>query len=77
MHPAPDVIADLPLSVPGARWHAELGEFILNWDDVRTAEDPHATAVEFAREVFSHACAICNWDPSLAASAHGTPPPIH
>jgi hypothetical protein len=43
---------------------------------MRTAKDPHATAVEFAREVLRHACAICGWDPSLAASVHGNPPTI-
>ncbi len=77
VHPAPDGITDLPLSVHGAGWHADLGEFILDWDDVRASEDPHATAVAFAREVFEHACAVCDWDPSLAASAQGSPPPIH
>ena len=25
---------------------------------------------------FSHACAVCEWDPALAASAKGDPPPI-
>ena len=48
----------------------------MDWDDVRTAEDPYATALEFARSAFRHACAVCGWDPALAASADGTPPPV-
>ena len=40
------------------------------------AADPHATALEFARSAFRHACAVCGWDPGLAASADGTPPPV-
>ena len=41
------------------------------------AEDPHAPAVEFARSAFQHACVACSWDPTLAATATGTPPPVH
>ena len=45
-------------------------------DPVREAEDPFGTALEFARSAFRHACAVCGWDPALAASAEGTPPPV-
>ena len=58
------------------RWDGTLGEYVLDWDDVRTAEDPYATALEFARSAFRHACVVCGWDPALAASADGTPPPV-
>ena len=40
------------------------------------APDPHAAALEFARSAFTYACAVCDWDPALAASAEGTPPPV-
>jgi hypothetical protein len=75
-HPAPDGFSGMTLSPPQARWDAALGEYILEWDDVRTAADPHAAAVEFARSAFRHACEVCGWDPALAASADGTPPPV-
>jgi hypothetical protein len=26
--------------------------------------------------VFRHACTMCEWDPALAASAEGNPPPL-
>ena len=73
------VLEDFPgktMSPAAARWEGTLGEYILDWDDVRTAEDPHAVAVEFARSVFRHACTVCGWDPALAASADSNPPPI-
>jgi hypothetical protein len=63
-------------SLPGGRWDAALGEYVLDWDDVRAAADPPATALEFARAAFRHACAVCGWDPALAATADGTPPPV-
>ena len=61
---------------PPHDWDTELGEYILDWDDVRRAHDPHETAVEFGRSVIRHACAVCGWDQNLAASAEGIPPPV-
>jgi hypothetical protein len=75
-HPAPDGFADGKLTPAAARWDAELGLYLLDWDDVRTASDPHAVAVDFARSVFQYACTVCDWDPALSASAEGTPPPV-
>ena len=64
------------VSPTAAHWDAQLGEYILDWDDARSAPDPHAVAVEFGRSIIRHACAVCNWDSTLAASAEGVPPPI-
>jgi Family of unknown function (DUF5996) len=75
-HPAPDGFAGATISPAAARWEASLGEYILDWDDVRTSPNPHAAALEFARSAFRHACAACEWDPALAASAESTPPPV-
>jgi hypothetical protein len=75
-HPAPDGFAGATLEPDAARWEAALGEYVLDWDDVRTSPDPHGTALEFARSAFRHACAVCEWDPALGASADGTPPPV-
>jgi Family of unknown function (DUF5996) len=75
-HPAPEDFPSATLSPAGARWDQTLGEYILEWDDVCSSQDPHAYALEFARSAFRHACAVCEWDPALAASAEGTPPPV-
>ncbi len=75
-HPAPDGFAQARLSPAAARWEAELGEYVLDWDELAASPDPHATALAFARAAFEHACAVCDWDPALAASAEGTPPPV-
>jgi len=75
-HPAPPAFGGATLSPAPARWDPALGEYILDWDDVRSAADPHAAAVEFARSAFRHACIACGWDMTLAASAEGTPPPV-
>jgi hypothetical protein len=75
-HPAPDGFADGVLEPAAARWEPELGEFVLDWADVRAADDPHAEAVRFARSAFAHGCVLCEWDPTLSASAEGQPPPL-
>jgi hypothetical protein len=75
-HPAPDGFGNGALSPSASRWDGALGEYILDWDDVCASEDPHALALEFARSAFRHACMVCGWDESLAASAEGTPPPV-
>ena len=75
-HPAPQGFASATVSPPAAQWNADIGVYLLDWDDVRASADPLATAVEFAQSVFRHACLVCQWDPQLAATAHGNPPPV-
>jgi hypothetical protein len=75
-HPPTEGFPGKAVAPPAARWDGTLGEYILDWDDVRTAADPHQVALEFAQSVFRHACAVCDWDPALASSADSIPPPI-
>jgi hypothetical protein len=75
-HPAPEGFGNAALSPPAARWDGSQGLFVLDWDDVIAAPDPRATALEFARSAFRHSCTVCAWDPALAASAEGKPPPV-
>jgi hypothetical protein len=73
-HPAAAALADTTLASPAARWDARLGEYLLDWEDVRSAADPHGTALAFARSAVQHACAVCGWDDALTASADGRRP---
>lgn len=68
-HPPREGFAGADLSP--ARWDGELGLYLLDWEDAADG-----AALEFARSVFRHACATCNWDPALAATAEGVPPPV-
>jgi len=74
-HPAGPGYAGAEL-VPGARWVPELGEYVLDWDEVVAAADPFRLALDFARAAARHACTACEWDPSLAATLDGVPPPV-
>jgi hypothetical protein len=70
-HPPREGFAGADLRPAAARWDGELGLYLLDWD--AAAE---GAALEFARSVFRHACATCDWDSALAASADGVPPPV-
>jgi hypothetical protein len=75
-HPAPNDFGGAVLAPAAARWDAQLGLYVLEWDDARASADPHAAALEFARSALRHACSVCGWDPALAASAQGEPPAL-
>ena len=76
-YPAPDGFARGgpepsrgPLGRAARRVRARLGRH------PRRAPIRTPVALEFARSAFRHACAVCEWDPALAATAEGVPPPI-
>jgi Family of unknown function (DUF5996) len=75
-HPAPEGFSEGELDPEAAHWDSDLGEFVLDWEDVRSEPDPHALALEFAHSAFQYSCGACEWDPALAGSAEGMPPPI-
>jgi Family of unknown function (DUF5996) len=75
-YPPPANFSILTLSPAAARWDPALAEYILDWDDIRSAPDPRAAALEFTRSAFRQACLACAWDSDLAATADGTPPPV-
>jgi len=63
--PVPPGLAETQLAGPG-RFDKQLGEFLLDYDDVRAARDPDATVMEFLRATYSAEADSCRWDrPSL------------
>jgi hypothetical protein len=76
-HPAPEGFSEADLDPGPAHWDPDLGEFVLDWEEIRSAEDPHVLGLEFTRSAYDHACEVCAWEPVLAGSGKGSPPPIH
>ncbi len=74
--PTPEGFDQATLAPAAARWDSELGEYLLDWDDARSATNPRQAAVDFGLSAIRHACIVCDWDPDLAASAQGDPPPL-
>src|SRR5262249_12285744 len=68
-YPMPDGYSEAELSPGAAHWDGRLGEFVLDWEDIRSEPDPHALGLEFASSAFEHTSAVCAWDPFLEGSA--------
>jgi hypothetical protein len=75
-HPSPPGFESATLTPAAAHWDGSMGLFILDWDDIREGSRPHETALDFLRSLVRHACLVCSWDPALAASVEGVPPPV-
>jgi hypothetical protein len=73
-YPAAGQFEQATLAPEAAYWDENLGEFILDWDDVRAFPEPHAAAVEFAHSAFRHGAEARMWDIALLASAEGARP---
>ena len=65
-YPKPEGIDDADLGVPGAAWDTELGEFVLDYDDVRTAPSPEARLREFLDAAYAACATRSHWDPRLS-----------
>src|SRR5205807_1625778 len=69
---------DAPVRPTAAHWDADLGEFILPYEVVRTAEDPDAVLLEFLQTTYEAAADTAHWD-RAALDAYGAPDaaPVH
>jgi hypothetical protein len=64
-YPKPAGIEDAALDVAGATWNDDLGEFILDYDDVRTSGAPEATLRAFFDAAYAACATRSRWDPRL------------
>ncbi|WP_017572883.1 DUF5996 family protein [Nocardiopsis halotolerans] len=61
-YPEPDGYAGHPVRPEGASHSAELGEFVLPYETVRTADDPEETLLEFFQSTYEAAAETAGWD---------------
>ena len=61
-YPIPPGYRDQPVEPGGARWDDDLGEFVLPYELVRTAADPDAALLAFARSTYEAAANTAAWD---------------
>ena len=60
--PAPAGLEKEPIAPAAASWNPELAEFLLMYDDVRTAGSPEATLLEFFESTYSAGARLAKWD---------------
>lgn len=75
-YPTPAEFSAARVEPDTAIWHADMGEFILPWDDVRLAEDPEATLMAFLRSTYEAAADLGGWDRDALEWAEGERPPV-
>ncbi len=61
-YPMPPGFSDYPVRPEAAFFHARLGEFILPYETVRTADDPDETLLAFLQSTYDAAASLAKWD---------------
>jgi hypothetical protein len=60
--PPPEGFASQPVRPQAAFYHQQMGEFLLNYDDVRGAQSPTATLLEFLQSTYEAGATPGKWD---------------
>lgn len=60
--PEPPGFRDWPVRPTAARYDAQLGEFIIMYEDVRTSASPGATLLDFCQSTYEAAATLAKWD---------------
>jgi hypothetical protein len=61
-YPEPQGFKNYPIQPPEAYYHADMGEFILPYDEVRTSKSPDDTMLSFLQRTYEAAATCANWD---------------
>ena len=72
-YPTPDAFRERPVLPAAARWDAALGEFVLPYEAVRTADDPPAALAAFLRSAYEAAAVTGDWDRAALEGEPGVP----
>ncbi len=72
-YPSPDGFADAKVAPAAARFDTALGEFILDYEAVRGAEDPDAALLAFLESTYAAAADLAGWDRAALECALGEP----
>jgi hypothetical protein len=69
-YPKPDGIEQQPISPPDASWNPDLGEFALEYDDVRKSASPRDAILQFCESCYAAGARLREWDSSLLIEPH-------
>ena len=64
-YPAPEGFANAAIAPLGSFWAANMGEWLLPYEVVRTASDPDAALLSFLETTYRAAADLAHWDRSL------------
>lgn len=72
-YPSPEGFADATVEPESARWDVALGEFVLDYEAVRSARDPGATLMRFLVSTYAAAADLGQWDRGSLECPTGRP----
>ncbi|MBV8790691.1 MAG: hypothetical protein JO205_07200 [Pseudolabrys sp.] len=72
-YPAPEGFAQAKVKPAAAFYSAQLGEFIVPYDDVRKSADPDAALMDFLQSTYDAAADLGKWDRAALECAMGEP----
>lgn len=72
-YPSPADYAAATVAPDAAFWQADLGEFLLPYDAVRTAPDPDAAILTFCQSTYTAAADLGGWDRAALDCPFGVP----
>jgi hypothetical protein len=65
LYPQPEGIEHAKIKPDKARWENSLGEFILDYDDVRSSKDPESELFAFFESTYACEAAKAGWESEL------------
>ena len=74
-HPRPAGIETVDPRPAAARWDSSMGEFLLDYDDVRASGDPEAALLAFLDSTYEAGATKAGWDPAWICSGRPEPAP--
>jgi hypothetical protein len=72
-YPAPDGFAEAKVAPAAAHFGGAFGEFVLDYEAVRGAQDPDAALLAFLQSSYEAAANLADWDRSALECAFGEP----
>jgi len=67
--PPPAGFGERPVRPAAAYYHKQMGEFLLMYDDVRTASSPRQTLLDFCQSTYDAAADLGQWDRAALETA--------
>jgi len=64
-YPKPEGIEQQTIKPPQAGWSSDLGEFALQYDDVRSSPSPEEAILQFFESTYGEGARLAAWDPNL------------
>lgn len=67
-YPQPSEIEHAKVSPAGSRWESAMGEFLLDYEDLRKSKDPGGDLLSFFESTYRAGAERAGWDPHLVGS---------